>query len=319
MPGPMATESRRTVLVALGANVAVAAVKFGAALVTGSSAMFAEGAHSVADTLNEVFLLTSLSRSGRAADSRHPFGYGMERFFWSLLAALGIVVAGAGFSGIEAYRAFTSHETIAAHYFVISYAALGLALAADGTSWIRALRQVRAEAKAAGRTLLAQVRASHDPSVKTVAGEDTAAVIGIGLAAGGIALHQATGAGWWEGVAAALIAVLLLAVGLLLAVDVKAQLIGEAADPQLRQGLCDYLVEQDAVDEVVDVLTMQIGVRRLLVAVRVDLSSQLSSDDVEKVSAELDAGIRDRWPQVHNVFLDATRSAERVRRVGLTG
>jgi cation diffusion facilitator family transporter len=313
----MASESKQTVVIALVANVAVTAVKFGSALLTGSAALFAEGAHSVADTLDQGFLLTSLQRADREPDARHPFGYGMERFFWSLLAAVGIVIAGAGFSGIEAYRAFSSHETVGSHYFPIAYVALAIALAADGTSWVRALHQLRGEARNCNRDIAEHVRLSQDPSVKTVVGEDSAAVAGVLLATTGIALHQVTGAGWWEGVSASLIAVLLVITGFLLARDVKAQLIGEAAEPQLRQGLRDYLADQPSVDEVIDILTMQIGVSRVLVAARLDLASDLSSDDVEAVSAELDHGIRERWPQVRNVFLDATRTNERVRRIGL--
>ncbi len=313
----MAAESKRTVLVALGANAAVTAVKVVGALLTGSQALFAEGAHSVADTLDQAFLLTALKRSDRKADARHPFGYGKERFFWSLLAALGILVAGSGFSGIEAYQAFTSHETVGSHYFLIVYVALGLALLADGSSWVRAVRQVRRESRKLDRGMAEHIRRSRDPSVKTVAGEDTAAVIGILLATGGIALHQATGQGWWEGVSAALIAVLLIVVGFLLARDVKEQLIGESANPQLRGELRKYLCENTAVEEVVDLLTMQMGVDSMLVAARIDLAAELSSDDVETVSAEIDKGIREQWPEVRNVFLDATRATEHVRRVGL--
>ncbi len=312
----MAGESKRTVVIALAANAGVTAVKFAGALLTGSAALFAEGAHSVADTMDQAFLLTALRRSNRRADSRHPFGYGMERFFWSLLAALGILVAGAGFSGIEAYQAFTSHETVGSHYYLVVYVSLGLALLADGTSWVRAIRQVRRESRERGRSLSEHVRRSNDPSVKTVAGEDTAAVIGILIATAGIVLHQVTGSEAWEGVAAALIAVLLVIVGVALARDVKAQLIGEAADPKVRTEMRDHLAGHPAVDDVVDLLTMQLGVDQVLVAARLDLSEGLSSDDVERVSAEIDHDLRERWPQVHNVFLDATRSTEQVRRVG---
>lgn len=305
-------ESRRTVTVALLANVGVAAVKFTGAALTGSAALFAEGAQSVSDTLNEAFLLTSLFRSRRPADEQHPFGYGKERFFWALLACVGIFVAGAGFSLLEAYRAFTAG---AGHgggrYFLIAYVSLGLVGIFEGTSWVRAVRQLRSEAAAAGRGVLEHLRISSDPSVKTVAGEDSAALIGVLLAFGGIGLHQATGHGWWEGVAAALIAVLLVVTAFTLGHDVKGLLLDEAADPRTRHELRSFLCDQDGVDQVLDLMTMRLGAEKLLLAARIDLDPGLDSDQVEVISGRIDRAVNERWPEVTEVFLDATRAGER--------
>ncbi|HET9077917.1 MAG TPA: cation diffusion facilitator family transporter [Acidimicrobiales bacterium] len=309
----MAGDSKKTVCIALAANVVVGAVKFVGAALTGSAALFAEGAQSVSDTLNEVFLLTSLVRSDRPPDRRHQFGYGMERFFWSLLAAVGILVGGAGFSGIEAYRAFTSHSAPGPRYYLIAYASLGLVLLAEGTSWVRAVRQVRREAHRAGRGLVEHIRLSSDPSVKTVAGEDSVAMIGVVVAGAGIGLHQLTGVGWWEGVASAVIAGLLVVTAVLLGRDVKGLLIGEAVHPQLNRQLHEFLSAHPAVDRVVDLRTMQIGADKVLLAARVDLGSALNSDEVELASADIDRGINQRWPEVTDVFLDATRTDEPVR------
>lgn len=299
-------------LVALGSNVAVMIVKFVAALLTGSAALFSEAAQSVSDVMNEIFVLTSLYRSDRPADQKHPFGYGKERFFWSFLAAVGILVAGAGFSLLEAYRAFTTHSgPVGRHYFLIAYVALALVGLFEGTSWVRAVRQVRAEARRAGRGMVQHIRLSSDPSVKTVAGEDSAALVGVLLAFGGIALHQATGHGWWEGVSAALIAVLLVVVALTLGRDVKDLLIDEAADPRTREEMRQFLCAQPGVDQVVELLTMRLGANQLLVAARVDLDPDLDSDTVENISTDIDEAISDRWPEVSQVFLDATRAESR--------
>lgn len=306
----MAEESSRTVVVALAANVAVAVAKFVGAALTGSAALFAEGAESVSDTLNEAFLLRSLFRSRRPADSEHPFGYGRERFFWALLAAFGIFISGAGFSGFEAYRAFTENSTVSSRYYVIAYAVLAFVLLAEGTSWVRAVRQVSKEAKREGRGRLDYIRISSDPSVKNVAGEDTTAVIGVFVAAGGIALHQVTGDGRWEGVASAAIAILMVVTAFLLGRDVKGLLIGEAVEPALREELRRYLEECDAIDRVVELLTLRMGADEVMVATRVDLKSSLDSDAVEKASAEIDRDINQRWPQIRQVFLDATGADE---------
>lgn len=307
----MAEESSRTVVTALGANVAVAAAKFTGAALTGSAALFAEGAESVSDTLNEAFLLRSLYRSRRPADADHPFGFGRERFFWALLAAVGIFVSGAGFSGFEAYRAFTSSSGVSTHYYLIAYSVLGFVLLAEGTSWLRAVRQVANEARAQGRTWLEYVRVSSDPSVKNVAGEDTTAVIGVFVATGGIALHQVTGNGWWEGLASAVIAVLMIATAFLLGHDAKGLLIGEAAEPALRQELHHYLEGCESVDRVVELLTLRMGTNDVMVATRVDLAPSLDSGAVEIASAEIDREINRRWPQVTQLFLDATRADEK--------
>jgi cation diffusion facilitator family transporter len=314
----LSKQSKGTVLLALAANVAVALAKLAGGMATGSAAMLSEAAHSVADTINELFLLTSLRRSRKPADALHPFGYGKERFFWSLLAAVGIFVAGAGFSAAEAYRAFAHPEQVSGRYYVINYVVLGVALVCEGASWIRAIAQVRGEARTAGREMAQHIRESSDPSVKTVASEDTAAIIGLFLAAAGLALHQATGAGWWEGVASGSVAVLLVVVAIMLGRDSKGLLIGEAATPELTAAIKAYLDDECLeIDEVVDLLTMHIGADQVLLAARVDLADDLDSSLVESVSAELDAEIQRRWPVVTQVFIDATRAGEHTERVGL--
>jgi cation diffusion facilitator family transporter len=307
----VAGQSRSTVRLALLANLVVAAAKFSGGAVTGSPAMLSEGAHSVADSLNELFLLTSLRRSERPADAQHPFGHGKERFFWSLLAAVGIFVAGAGFSAVEAYRSFTTSEPTHGHYYPINYVVLAVAFVAEGVSWLRAVAQVRAEARAAARALAQHVRESSDPAVKTVASEDTAAMVGLVLAGAGLVLHQLTGVGAWEGVASALVAALLIVVAVALGRDSLGLLVGEAATPEVTDAIRGYLSECPAVDEVVDVMTMHIGANQLLLAARVDLADDLDSVAVEQASSDIDAEIQRRWPAVTEVFLDATRAGRR--------
>jgi cation diffusion facilitator family transporter len=182
--------TRRTVLIAGAANVIVAVAKLAAGLLTGSSAMLAEAAHSVADTLNQAFLLTSLHRGNRPADERHPFGYGQERYFWSLLAAFGIFIAGAGFSVFEGLLTLRHGG---GHSFTVAYVVLAVAFAAEGTSLLRAYRQVRGEARSSDTQLIEHVRGSRDTTVKTALFEDSTALVGLVLAAGGLLLQQLTG------------------------------------------------------------------------------------------------------------------------------
>src|SRR4051812_30955033 len=188
-----------TVLLAGGANLAIAVAKIVAGALTGSAAMLAEGAHSVADTVNQLFLLTALSRSKKPADSQHPFGYGMERYFWSLLAAVGIFVLGAGFSIYEGIHSLQHPEPVTD--LLVAYIVLGVSFLFEGTSWIKAVLQLRREAGDRKVGVFRHVFTTPDPTAKTVAFEDTAALVGILLAAGGITLHHLTGSGVWDGLA----------------------------------------------------------------------------------------------------------------------
>ncbi len=201
--------TRRTVLIAGAANIFVAVIKLVAGIITGSSAMLAEAAHSTADTLNQVFLWTSVRQGERPADSSHPFGYGQDRYFWSLLAAFGIFVAGAGFSVFEGLLAF--HRG-GGHSPLVGYTVLGVAFIAEGTSFVRAFTQVRAEARRGNREFIDHIQRTADTTVKAALFEDTAAVIGLVLAALGLMLRQLTGSPVWDGAASIAIGGLLIAV-----------------------------------------------------------------------------------------------------------
>jgi cation diffusion facilitator family transporter len=301
-------ESSGTVVVALIANLAIAVAKITAGLIGGSSAMLAEGAHSVADTTNQVFLLTSLKLSRKAPDATHPFGYGKERFFWSLLAAVGIFVSGAVFSIYEGVHGLLSGESEVAGY-LLSYAVLFVSFLAEGTSWLKAVRQLRGEAREAERGLMEHVRLSSDPTVKTVFSEDTAALIGLVLAATGLGLHQLTGQAFWDAAAAIAIGVLLAIVAYVLGRDTKEMLIGEAAPVAVRDGILRELADHPEVDRVVEVRTMLLGPEALLVAARLDMDDALGAADVEDRTDEIASQLQKRFRQVREVYLDVTSRA----------
>jgi cation diffusion facilitator family transporter len=307
----MASESRTTVLIALGANVAVTGMKIVAGLIGGSSAMLSEGAHSLSDTVNELFLVASVHRSERPADSRHPFGYGAERFFWSLIAAVGIFVAGGLFSLFEAYRAFT--DPPGAGSWVLEYVVLALSAVFESVSLVRALGQVRSEASAAGRRPLDHVRMSADPAVKTVASEDSIAVFGLVVAAAGVAAHQVTGNGAWEGAASTVIGVLLIVAAFALARDNMRLLVGQSLEPSMAESVGDTIAGHPMVEHVVEILTRYLGAHEVLVAARVELIDGLTSDQIESMSSGIDADLRGLNAEITQVFIDATTGAERRR------
>jgi cation diffusion facilitator family transporter len=297
------SESALTVLVALGANLAIAIMKLIAGLITGSAAMLAEAAHSVADTFTEALLLTALRRSSRPADRRHPFGYGKERFFWSLLAAVSIFTSGALFAFYEGIRTVTGDETEQTSAWV-GYLVLAIAFALESVSFVRALRQVRAEAEAADRTVAEHLRMLDDPTVKTVFFEDTAALIGILLAFAGLALHDLTGAAVWDGAASIMIGLLLALVAYILGRTNKGLLIGRQADPAVIRDVRRFLADQPEVEVVVDLLTMVTGTDQILLCARVDFADELTAADLERTCVRIAADLAARITDLDEIFLE---------------
>ena len=298
------SESRKTVFFALAANASIAVAKAVGGVISGSSAMLAEAAHSVADTANQVFLLFSLAFGARQADVEHPFGYGKERFFWSFLAAVGIFVAGAGFSIFQGlYGILGKPEKT---NYLVAYAVLGFALVAEGIALLRAVRQVHSEARRADRSMTRFVRQSRDPTTKTVLFEDTGAVIGVLLALGGIGLHQLTGDHRFDGAASIAIGLLLAVAAFGLGRDAKGLLIGESALPEERKAMCEVIEGRPEVDRLVELLTMTMGPSSLLVAAKLDLRDGIDSDRVEQLANEIDRELRKAVPSVSHVFLDPT-------------
>jgi cation diffusion facilitator family transporter len=302
----------RTVLIAGAANIFVGAIKLVAGILVGSSAMLAEAAHSAADTLNQVFLWTSLRRGARPADARHPFGYGQERYFWSLLAAFGIFIAGAGFSIFEGLLAL-GHESSGSP--LLAYLVLVAAGVAEGTSLVRVLVQYRREARHSNTEIIDQVRSSPDTTVRTTLFEDSAAMVGLALAALGLILRQVTGSPVWDGGASIAIGCLLVVVAVRLGMDNRDFLIGRAADPRELAAIREEIEKTSGVDQLVDLLTMYMGPERLIVAARVDFSEDISADRAEELADDIDKRLADRLPLASHVFLDPTsRSATETAR-----
>ena len=296
-------ESTLTVLVALGANALIGVLKLVAGILTGSAAMLAEAAHSVADTATEGLLLTALRRSEKPADRRHPFGYGKERFFWALIAAVSIFVAGAVFAiyeGISTMLGEAEEQTL----IWVAYAVLGGSFVLEGISWLQAFRQARNEAAAHHQTFAAFLRTTDDPTVKTVFFEDSAALIGLVLALAGVGLHQLTGSSFWDGLASLLIGLLLSGVAYILGRTNKGLLIGRQADARLVFAVRDRLAERPEVEKVVDLLTMMLGTDRVLVCARLDFDDALGAADVERACVAIDAALREEFPDLDEIFLE---------------
>ncbi|MEU3316790.1 cation diffusion facilitator family transporter [Streptomyces sp. NPDC048387] len=302
-------ETRVTVWVALAANLAICGAKAVGGIVAGSPALLSEAAHSVADSLNEVFLLASVRRSRRPADKRHPFGYGKERFFWSLLAAVGIFVTGGCFSVFQGVQAFRSGGGESHEGYVIGLIVLAVALVAEGLSLLRAVLQVRGAARAAGHTMAEEVRQGRDPALRTVLAEDSTACAGVLLAMAGMALHMVTGEVAYEAAASVLIGILLVYVAYVLGKGARTHLIGEAADPGLQEQVRALLEGQPEIDSVTALLTMRLGPDAVLLAAGIDLTAGYDSETVEDAMVRVRTELKERWPELDQVFLDVTDAA----------
>ncbi|MBW8482771.1 cation diffusion facilitator family transporter [Actinomadura parmotrematis] len=298
-----APESTLTVLLALGANLGIAIAKIVAAVVTGSASMAAEAAHSVADTFNEILLLVGLRRSERAADRRHPFGYGKERYIWTLLVAVAIFGMGALFAYYQGVQTLIGHQGEEADPLV-GYIVLAIALVLEGTSWRQALRQIRGEARQERLGFLAYIRRTDEPTAVSVLLEDSAALLGLLLAFAGLGLHQLTGSPVWDGIGSVCIGVLLTAVALVLGRINLNLLIGTQADPRIVADVRDRLGAAPEIEWVVDILTMTVGADRVLVCARLDFRDALTAGDVERACVRLAHELRAAHEEIDEVFIE---------------
>ena len=300
-------ESAGTVLVALSTNVVMVVAKAFAAAVTGSPALFAETLHSLADTGNEVLLYIALHRARHPADLRHPYGYGSELFFWSLLAALSIFLTGGALSVWEGVQQLL-HPGEATN-FVLGYAVLGLGFVVDGTSWLRSLRQLAREARARGVRLSQHIRSTTDTTVTAVYMEDGAALLGgmiamVGLAAHQfLASHQVRGAAIPDALAAIGIGVLLGSIALRLVRRNRDLLTNLSESPKVLDQIRDLLLAHPEVTRVGRVATLYVGPHQLLVTAEMQPVDELSGLRQRQLVTELCERVMETVPRTVAVYL----------------
>jgi len=300
------------VLGALFANGLITILKFGGAVITGSSGMMAEALHSFADTTNQVFLLLGLRFYKRPASEKHPFGYGKERFFWSFIAAIFIFGVGATYAiyeGIAKLRHPHAPENLKWAYWI-----LGISFVLEAGSIALALYQEIKEAHHEGQTFFTYLRESKDPTAKTVLFEDSAALLGIVIAAAGIYLtehHAGPGGGaYWDGVASILIGVVLAVVAFVLARISRGLLLGEAATKKSVEAIKAAIESHPNVVKVVELLTMHLGPKQILINAHVNLKDDLVTGDIVTTTAEVEDLIRRAEPKVEMIFLEAARQSD---------
>lgn len=298
----MATSSKTLIYLALIANGVIAVVKFIAAAVSGSSAMLSEAFHSVADTGNQLFLLRGTAVSRYGADATHPFGRGKELYFWSFMVAVFLFVGGAVIAFIEGLeRIRHPHEDAAGLAFsliVLAFAAVFEYFIAFGP----ALRQFNRQRS--GRSLKATVQGSRDPALLVVVFEDSAALLGLIIAAAGLLLAHYTGWSQWDGVASVAISLLLASVAFFLAYEMKQLLVGESATREDRSAIRAATLSVKEVSSIGRLLTMQLSPHEVLVNMDVHLDDGLSTDQAEAVIDAIEAAIQQEVPEASQIFIE---------------
>ena len=301
----MSAHNNRTLLIAFAANLGIAAAKFIAAAITGSSAMLTEGVHSVVDSTNQILLIWGRRQSRKVPDHSHPLGYGREIYFWSFVVAVLVFALGAGVSVYEGIVHIAHPEEAVSP--LIAYTVLLVAFLLEGGSTWAAFRDFKQAKGALG--WWEAVRRSKDPPAFIVLLENGAAMAGLLVAAFGLALSQLTGDPFFDGAASVIIGVILGLTALLLAVESKALLIGESADPELVSGLRSLTLTHREVTGVGEILTLHSAPDQITAMMSVDFDDTITAGRVEAIVDQIESEAGDRWPAVKRLFIRPRRDA----------
>jgi len=301
----MPSSSKKVIYAALVGNLLVAATKFVAAAITGSSAMLSEAVHSLVDTGNEVLLLHGLRRAARPADQAHPFGHGREVYFWSFVVALSVFALGSGVSlyeGIHHVR-----EPVPITRPVVNYVVLALALVFEGASWRVAFKEFRSEK--GGQTFLEAARRSKDPTTFMVLFEDSAAVLGLVIALAGTVAADVLDRPVLDGVASIAIGILLALVAAFLARESKGLLIGEPAQSEVSEAICAIVTAQPGIERANGLFTVHVGPRQVVAGITVDFRDDLTARQVEDIVARVEARVREAHPEIVSLLIKPQSAA----------
>jgi cation diffusion facilitator family transporter len=309
-PEPQPTDYRRAVVVVIAAiiaNLLVAAVKIIAAVMTRSSAMVAESIHSIVDTGNGALVAFGMRQSKKPADDHHPFGYGLELYFWTLVVAISIFGIGGGMSlyeGISHLRNPVPIENASLNYIV-----LGLSALFEGAALVVAIRNFN-RAKGTKRTAYNFIRATKDPSLFTVVFEDTAAMVGLLFAFLGVFLSQLTGNPYFDGLASIAIGLLLMIVAFFLARESRDLLIGEGVERHVQTHMKKIILGVDGVMQVGSLRTLYFGPDNLLVNIDINFEKGMKAEKIDVVIGYIEAALIKKYPEVKHVYIEVASIAD---------
>jgi len=302
----MASESKQAVVAAIAGNVLIAVAKFGAAAFSGSAAMLSEAFHSLVDTGNDALMLYGMRTSRRPADAEHPFGYGHELYFWTLVVGILFFALGGGMSvviGVMHIAQGRPPEDVGWNYAVIA-----VAMVFEAGSWWYGFKAFRSEAR--GRGVVETIRESKDPTTFSVLLEDSAALIGLALAFAGIVLSMTLGAPWIDGVSSVLIGVLLCAVAVIMVYESKGLLVGEGVGKATLRGLRAIFAGDPSVERVDKMLTLYLGPDEVMLAIELRFRPGMKVEDIRHALSRLNHDVRSRYPRIRRTFIDTTSMCE---------
>jgi cation diffusion facilitator family transporter len=298
---PTAPTSRQVVYVALAGNLLVAATKTAAAFWTGSSAMMSEALHSFVDSVNEILLLYGQYRASRRPDAQHPLGHGRELYFWSFIVALLIFAIGSGVSIYQGIAQIRAPQPI--HSPWVNYVVLAFALLFEGSSWAVSFKQFRSTTARGRLGFYEAFRRSKDPPSFMVLFEDSAALLGILIAAAGTFAAAHWRRPEFDGAASLLIGLVLGGIAILLARESKSLLIGEGASAELTRSILDIAAKNPAVRRVNGMLTAQLAPDQILVALSLEFSDDVRVPELEERVVEIESSIRAQHSEVTALFV----------------
>ncbi len=297
----MASGSKKVIIAALIGNSLISITKFAAASITGSSAMFSEGIHSIVDTGNQILLLYGLKRAARPASPQFPFGHGKEIYLWSFVVAILIFAVGAGISISEGINHILHPPTL--HDPTVNYIVLGLAMIFEGGALYFAVTEFN---KVRGSfSYIEAVQRGKDPSLFVVLFEDCAAMLGLLVAFVGILLAQITENILWDGVASVIIGLILALTAIWLAKETKSLLIGEGANKDIVDGIHKIASKQDSIEKINEVLTLHMGPEFILVNMSISFKAHLPVGNIEKAIEIITKEIKENFPRAKKVFIEA--------------
>jgi cation diffusion facilitator family transporter len=298
------SDSARTILIALAANVVIAIAKLISGLISGSTALLAESAHSFADASNEVLLGISLRRGARPADDLHPLGHGRERFLWAFLATIASFLIGGCFSIAIAIRELARGDMTG--NTTAAWIVLAVAFVGDGASLVQSLRQARNEAKERGYNFWLHLLRSSDPTVRAVVVEDGAALIGVVIAAVGLLLSHQLNSGRPDAIASLLIGLLMAATAFGLGRPLADFLVGRSLQPELLEQIRAVIASDKAIEEILSVQAVYTGPEEVIVAAKVRPSPRLTAEELSRAMDNVDHALRKASPFVADVYIDVT-------------